>query len=359
MYLADFYARKGHRVHLVEKESAFMARASYANQARVHNGYHYPRSVLTALRSRVSFPRFTSEFTDCIVADFTQYYLIAKPLGHITAKQFLTFCRRIDVPCEPAPVHFTRLTNPAMIEASFVATECAFDAIRLRDIMIERLHSCGVMISLNTAVETIQESRGGLLVEMRERGAVSTCQAHAGHVFNCTYSLINTIHHQSGVAFVPLKHELAEICLVAMPDELRKAGVTVMCGPFFSAMPFPTTGLHSFTHVRYTPHAAWHDSDSSSFHSPAWDRPTKSVASAWGHMQRDAARYLPILSECQYDRSIWEVKTVLPRSESDDSRPILFRPNHGLKGLHCLMGGKIDNVYDVVAAIESSGLLRT
>ena len=69
-------------------------------------------------------------------------------------------------------------------------------------------------------------------------------------------------------------------------------------------------------------------------------------------MIRDATRYIPCLSECQYQSSIWEVKTILPRSDSDDSRPILFRPNYILKGLHCVMGGKIDNIYDALHEIE-------
>jgi hypothetical protein len=38
---------------------------------------------------------------------------------------------------------------------------------------------------------------------------------------------------------------------------------------------------------------------------------------------------------------------VLPRSETDDSRPILFRPDHGIPNYHVVLGGKIDNVYDV------------
>ena len=64
-------------------------------------------------------------------------------------------------------------------------------------------------------------------------------------------------------------------------------------------------------------------------------------------MVRDAARYLPALADCRYRDSLWEVKTVLPRSEVDDSRPILFRPDHGIPNYHVVMGGKIDNVYDV------------
>ena len=80
MYLAEHFAQNGMSVRLVEQEPQFMQRASYANQARVHNGYHYPRSVLTALRSRMSFPRFINEFKEYIDSDFEKYYLIGQPL---------------------------------------------------------------------------------------------------------------------------------------------------------------------------------------------------------------------------------------------------------------------------------------
>ena len=45
------------RVILLEREPKLLSRASYTNQARVHNGYHYPRSFTTAFRSRVNLPR--------------------------------------------------------------------------------------------------------------------------------------------------------------------------------------------------------------------------------------------------------------------------------------------------------------
>ena len=69
-------------------------------------------------------------------------------------------------------------------------------------------------------------------------------------------------------------------------------------------------------------------------------------------MKLDASRYLPSLQGCQYRDSLWEVKTLLPASEIDDSRPILFKTNYGMNNFHCIMGGKIDNVYDVVEAIK-------
>jgi hypothetical protein len=67
-------------------------------------------------------------------------------------------------------------------------------------------------------------------------------------------------------------------------------------------------------------------------------------------MFADLKRYMPELaSKIHYTgESLWEIKTVLPQSEGDDSRPILYKEHHGgLQNYICIMGGKIDNIYDV------------
>jgi hypothetical protein len=63
---------------------------------------------------------------------------------------------------------------------------------------------------------------------------------------------------------------------------------------------------------------------------------------------------MPILGGCQHRESLWEVKTILPRSETDDSRPILFKPHYGLANYHLVMGSKIDNVYDVIDTVRET-----
>ena len=358
MYLAEHFAKAGHAVQLLEKEQNFMALASFNNQARVHNGYHYPRSILTALRSRISFPRFVKEFRDCVDSDFAKYYLIGTQLGKVTAQQFHKFCQRIGAPCEPAPSSIQRLTNPKLIEACFSVTEYAFDAIKLRDLMVSRLQAASVTCSMGTSVEKVTQEGVGLSVTVRNLATSEQETIYADHVFNCTYSHINYLLANSSIELIPLKHEMTEMCLVEVPDELKETGITVMCGPFFSAMPFPSAGLHSFSHVRYTPHYEWHDKPGTSYNSAQMKCDADLRTTAWRYMQKDAMRYIPILSECRYDRSLWEVKTVLPRSESNDSRPILFQAHHGLRGFHCVMGGKIDNVYDAVETIASRQLFN-
>jgi hypothetical protein len=151
---------------------------------------------------------------------------------------------------------------------------------------------------------------------------------------------------------VPLRHEHTELALVRLPASLATLGITVMCGPFFSTMPFPDRGVHSLSHVRYTPHGAWTEGMGGAEDRVPGDSPTAPVASSVKRMVLDAARFVPAIVDAVYVDSLFEVKTLLPSREADDGRPILFRPHHGLRNLTCILGGKIDNVYDVFAELD-------
>lgn len=47
-----------------------MQEASLFNQARVHGGYHYPRSLTTAARGRANYAKFIDEFNDAVIRQF-------------------------------------------------------------------------------------------------------------------------------------------------------------------------------------------------------------------------------------------------------------------------------------------------
>jgi glycine/D-amino acid oxidase-like deaminating enzyme len=351
LYLAEYLAARLPRVLLCERGADLMARASYANQARVHNGYHYPRSVLTASRSRVNFPRFVEEFRPAIDSSFAKLYAVARGTSKVTAEQFAESMRRIGAPVEPAAAEVRRLFDSDTVEEVFRTVEYAFDSSELKRVMAVRVRRAGVEVRLNTTVERVRSLPGGAVgVALNEHGTAT--ELTAGMVFCCAYGQTNAVAAASGLPVIPLKHELAEMALVDVPPALKGLGVTVMDGPFFSCMPFPPRGLHTLSHVRYTPHGHWYDGLPGEPHVRAYDVfDLAQKRTAFPHMVRDAARYLPAIAGCEYRDSLWEVKTVLPRSESDDSRPILFRPDHGIANYHVVMGGKIDNVYDVADEI--------
>ncbi len=331
----------GRSVLLLEREPRLLARASLINQARVHGGYHYPRSILTSLRSRHNYARFRDEYRDCVFDAFTHYYAIARGPSKITAAQFVEFCRRIGAPVAAAPAEIIRLFDDSRIEGVFEVEECAFDATKLRQRLVRELASAGVDVRTSAEVTTVLQE--GATTRVAWAGGHAT----APLVLNCAYAALNTILVGANAPPIPMKRELTEMALVEPPPELRGAAVTVMDGPFFSLMPYPARApLYTLSHVRYTPHGAWHDQPGTPIVDGAaiLSQPRES---RFPHMVRDAARYLPAIAGARYVESVWEIKALMPRSEQDDSRPILFRQCAAQPAVYSVLGAKIDSVYDV------------
>jgi glycine/D-amino acid oxidase-like deaminating enzyme len=349
--IAAHLRRRYPSVVVMERGPALLGRASYANQARVHGGYHYPRSLVTAFRSRANYKRFQADFPDCVANRFEKVYAVGREFSKVTAAQFERFCCRIGAPIRPAPNAVRKLFDPRVVENVFAVEEVAFDAVKLRDRLAGQLAAVGVGVRLQTEVVRVRPGPGGR-VRVTARGPAGETTVEAGTVFNCTYARLNQVAAASGLPPVPLRHELAEMALVRVPPALTGLGVTVMCGPFFSCMPFPSTDYHTLSHVRYTPHAAWAEP------SPGGGTPDEAFAAvpratAFDRMRRDAARFVPSLAGAEYVRSLWEVKTVLPVNDADDGRPILFRPDAGLANYHLVLGAKLDNVFDVLDRIDA------
>lgn len=349
-YLAR--VRKLERVVLLEQEDGLLRRASFNNQARVHNGYHYPRSYVTAFRSRVNFPKFVTDWPDAVERRFTKLYAVARRGSKVSARQFARFCRSIGASLEPAPPSLQGLFDGRLIERAFLAEEYAFDAQALAGWAQRALDCAQVQVRLQHRVLGVRPAgRSTRRIEAQvQRSDASVSSICCRYLVNCTYSGIN----QLGGAFprlgITLKHELAEMAYVELAGPLADLGVTVMDGPFFSVMPFPAKKLHSLSHVRYTPRTSFADL--------AGDNPYERLnahvkTSRFGHMVRDVARYIPSFLQARYRGSMFEVKTVLQSNEVDDGRPIVFEAHTEIPGCYSVLGAKIDNIYDVLQLLDA------
>ena len=332
-------------ITILEKEDAMMTRASYVNQARVHNGYHYPRSLLTGYRSAVNFPNFVAEYRPAVVSEFDKYYSIARQLSKVSAHQFVGFSKKIGVDIEKASMSVQALFNAQLTEGVYKVKEYAFNSHILRDILLDRIsRHPEITIRNGVTVERVAPNDDATVTVHTSEGELV-----ANSVLNCTYSRINTLHRASQLPLVALKHEVTEMCLVELPKELNNFSVTMMDGPFFSIMPFPSRGLHTLSHVRYTPHESWIDNEDTAEDRHDTHKYFDSIRrrTNYRQMYSDVVRYIPALKNMKHIDSIWEVKTVLVKSEGDDSRPILFKSHFGMQNYTCIMGGKLDNIYDV------------
>jgi len=347
VYLAKQRGLK--KILLIEREPSLLTRASYNNQARLHNGYHYPRSFTTAYRSRINLPKFVRDWPEAVTQDFTKLYAIARRNSKVTAKQFVRFCKEIGAKIEPADQSLRQLFETRLIEDVFLVEEYAFDSTKLASWAERELKECGVEILLESCVTDILKGANSTLrVSVQSTHGVEelmTCR----YVFNSTYSGLN----QFGGDFLGtrsgLKQEITEIALMEAPPALKGLGVTVMDGPFFSMMPFPARGLHTLSHVRYTPHLHWQDQCGID---PYQKMNDYGSATRVDRMVRDAGRYMPAVLDAKYVESLFEVKTILVKNEGDDGRPILFEKHPELPGCYSVLGGKIDNVYDVLEKLD-------
>lgn len=338
------------RVVLVEREPALLMRASYSNQARVHNGYHYPRSFTTAYRSRVNLPRFVRDWPNAVKQDFTKLYAIARRNSKVTAKQFERFCQEIGAKIQPAEPALRALFEPRLIEDVFLVEEYSFDTTKLASWAEHELKEAGVRVHFDTRVIGISKRANGALAVAMQHGEGSKELISSLYVFNCTYSGLNQFEGDFPGTHTALKHEITEMALMQMPPELQELGITVMDGPFFSIMPFPARGLHTLSHVRYTPHLHWSDRQGID---PYQKLKQYECVTRVDRMLRDTGRYIPSVRGARHIDSLFEVKTVLMKNEADDGRPILFEKHPELPGCYSVLGGKIDNIYDVLEKLDA------
>ncbi|CAI8985987.1 DAO domain-containing protein [Pseudomonas chlororaphis] len=338
------------RVVLLEREQELLIRASYNNQARVHNGYHYPRSFTTAFRSQVNLPRFVQDWPQAVKRDFTKLYAIARRNSKVTAKQFDRFCQEIDASIKPAPSSVKALFEPRLIEDVFITEEYAFDTTKLAKWAKHELENSGIEVRYRARAIAISKSANNDMIVTIQHDNEATDSINCRYVFNCTYSGLNQLQGEFPGTQTGLKQEVTEMALLQVPEILKDIAVTVMDGPFFSMMPFPARGLHTLSHVRYTPHFSWKDELGIDPYQrlDGYDRTTRV-----DRMIRDVGRYLPAILDAKYVDSLFEVKTVLVKNEGDDGRPILFEKHAELPGCYSVLGGKIDNIYDVLEKLET------
>lgn len=354
MYAALYCAKKGEKILVLEYDDAPFKRATYINQARVHMGYHYPRSLSTAVKSAGYFRRFVEEFGFCIHSSFEQVYATSSRFSWTDKKQFEAFCKAADIRCEEMPVN--RYFKEGMCDGAFLTEEYTYDAMVLRDFYVKELaHRDNVTIQYQARIEKIYRRENEYEVQLHTGE-----RFRAGYILNATYASTNQIMRLvEGEIFPPfdIKYELCEIILCKPGDKIKNLGITVMDGPFFSLMPFGKTGCHSLTSVTFTPHMTSYESlpRFSCQREETCDRGQlcncndcdHRPESAWQYMSHLAGKYMRDEYRYEYVKSLYSMKPILKSSEVDDSRPTRIRVDSTKPHFVSVLSGKINTVYDL------------
>ena len=352
LYSALFCAKQNEKVIVLEADDAPFKRATYINQARVHMGYHYPRSISTALKSKKYFDRFLQDYDFCILKEFDQIYATSSKYSWTSASQFNKFCDNAGIRCDELVAE--RYFKNRMCDGAFLTTEYTYDAHMLRDFYLAELNKhSNVEIIYNAKISKIEKSTDSFAVEYNSNKICSS------FILNATYSGVNQIQKLAGFEPFKIKYELCEIILCSVSENFKNIGFTVMDGPFFSIMPFGKTGYHSLTSVTFTPHMTSYESvPQFPCQENSYDYCTaqrlgncndcaSKPNSAWPYMSSLAKKYLRDEYKFNYEQSLFSMKPILMASEIDDSRPTVIKVNSEAPTFVSVLSGKINTVYDL------------
>ena len=358
LYAAVCCTRRGERVLLLERDSVPFSRATFVNQARVHMGYHYPRSISTAVKSAGYYRRFIDDYRFCINEAFDQVYATSSSFSYTAAPEFTKFCRDSNIPCrELAPSTYFR---DGLCDGAFLTEECTFDAKMLGDYFTDQLANTSankITTLYDAKISRIEKEQDNYLVSVQYGG--KSLDARAPYVLNATYASVNQILSIIDAEPFAIKYELCEIILLNTPEIWDNLGITVMDGPFFSIMPFGQTGFHSLSSVTFTPHMTSYGKLPSfscmeksndfcnSLQFGNCDACEARPQSAYPFMSNLARKYLKEDYDFEYKRSHFSIKPILASSEIDDSRPTVVKAFSRNPDFVSVLSGKINTVYDL------------
>jgi len=273
-------ARAGAQVDLYEARSDILGGATANCQARLHSGYHYPRSDSTAAAARDAAPQFAARYPQAI-RRARHHYVIAAD-SKVSADEYLAFCDRLGLPyevVEPPQVHHAQVC--VRVPEAFVDVDVLRRLVR-RDLAVS-----GVTVHLGQRVE-------------EPPGYDLTVMATYGQPWSR-----------------PLRYELCEVALVEIA-RYEGDSFVVLDGDHVSLDPYGRA--HALYDVVNSVHDVSDDPDSFGWPQRRVSRFEAMLKTAGEHLRglHPGGQGVAI-----YHRSMFAVRAVLPDVDATDERPTL------------------------------------
>ena len=361
VYTALYLVEKRNKILLCEVDSNLMKRASVVNQARLHFGYHYPRSVATARQANEYRERFISDHSKFINNKFKQYYAIANNGSFTSDDDFLRFCDLIDIPIKQ--VELKPLFNHNELKNVYRTDEISFDPVMISEFYRKKINdSSKIDVKLNTYVYSAFKNNYEWYITLGSKNKEKMMiKAHS--VVNATYSGLNAVNAIFDGDELELVHEISEIALIHS-NKLKNIGLTVMDGSFCSTMPYGLSNLHSLSSVRYTHHIKAKGNLPKFDCQQLFDEcnpdhlyncnicPVKPKTN-YIKMIKQLKRYISDKVDIQYIFSLFAIKTTLKSSYIDDSRTTIIKKLASNPNYFSLISGKINSIYEVEKVLSN------
>lgn len=291
-------AQSGVMVDLFEVRSDILGGATARCQARLHRGYHYPRSDETAAAAREGFDEFLARWPEVVEhAPGKHFYAIAH--GSKTSPgDYLSFCERMWL-------GYTVTTHPMVYNARLLIQvgEAMINADILRRLLWRDLGRAGVTVHLDVRLD-----------------------GWPGQGFD---RVVWATYGQPWP--IPLRYEICELAIVEL-GRYANESIVVLDGEYVSLDPW-RRGLYALYDVKHSVHHANVGSapEIPDEYAELIARPGLLRSDLTKHelMLESAGRFLRGLDPggrgvSIYHGSMYSVRAVLPDVDATDTRPTLI-----------------------------------
>lgn len=296
---AVYLARAGHDVHLFEAKSNLMCGATASTFARLHRGYHYPRSPETGRESRRAEASFREEYGEAVIDGGRQGYLVAHSRSHVTPEQFRRFLDNEWLACFQDGNRFD-VIEPRVHLAD------------LQSLVRRRVAEAGIALSLGNRIT---------------RRAAARMRGQFDRIVVASYARLNEILAGFGCDLLECKFQVVERPIVKLPASFANQSVVVIDGPYGCIDPLDWTGHHILGHVTRSIHSenTGYRAEVPTHLAPLLDRGAIANVpfSRYPDIAADLDRYLPGVGDGEHIGSTFTVRAVLSGVETSDKRPTI------------------------------------
>jgi hypothetical protein len=339
-------ANAGYHVVLLERLPDIILGASKNNTNRVHQGFHYPRDMQTAIECRDNYKRFEMEFGDALLGNYPNIYCIAEEKSLTSKEAFIKFCDVLGLSYSVIDLNCLSVKIDGCCLGIF-CHETILDSDILRNILRSKImNNKRVTLLCNTEVAAIRNcSHQYELSFLSETLPKQLFDA----VVNCSYASINTLTEQLGHEVCEEQYEYTVVPIISL--DMQPTSITIMDGPFMTLFPYGKTKKFLLYHVDYSVIKT----EITKTLNRDWLEPHKSPLSSidqykhFDTMRKSCSKYVPALSAAKLCGFLESPRMVLPKHEQDDARPS-FVNDYG-KGYFTIFSGKIDRSLSIADLI--------
>lgn len=315
-------------VTLFEKSSDILQSASSINQYRLHRGYHYPRSVDTAISAKHGTETFLKEYP-CELDSSNQYYGIASFGSKVNSEEYESFMSGLGL-------NYTKVKSDLVIDTNveklYKVEEGLFDPKKLYDLCKSKLSNSNILVKYNTMFQRIDELQ-------------------YDYVINAAYAGLNqNSEKQSDYQF-----EICEKPLIKLPKKFKGVGIVIMDGPFTCIDPYSDTNYHVVGNVV---HAIHHTNVGKSPEIPVKLKGLlnkgiikKPAITKWKLFKETLSEFFKNINEVEHIGSMFTIRTVLTNRDFDDARPSIV--NRESKSKYLIFSGKITTAVDTANELHN------